>query len=184
MRFDPTWARHWRAQEFISALKECGAKNILDTGSGGVYPTIFARAGFHVTALDISQEAINQVQEIAQKWGVLDKIEVKVGDAVALPWDDGCFDAVIQGEIWEHIPDVEKAILEGLRVLKPGGYLVASTPIGGHHGDPMHLRAFDDNSIWALVKSFEGVAKVKRLDKIAEGELEPSCFFIVMEKGK
>ena len=182
MRFDPTWERHWRAQAFTDALKECKAKIILDVGSGAVYPTIFARAGFHVTALDISQEAIRQVKEIAQKWGVLDKIEVKVGDAVALPWEDGCFDAVVQGEIWEHIPDVEKAISEGLRVLKPGGYLVASTPIGSSHYDPMHLRAFDDNSISALVKNFEGVAKIKRLDKIAESEGEPSCYFIVMEK--
>ena len=60
-RFDPTWARHWRAQAFIQALKECGAQSILDIGCGAVYPTIFAREGFNVTAFDISPEALRQV---------------------------------------------------------------------------------------------------------------------------
>lgn len=177
-RFDPTWARHWRAQAFIDALKECGAKDLIDIGSGAVYPTIFARAGFKVEAVDISAEALRQVVEIANKWGVAGQINTKQGDATQLPYPDNSFDGVIQGEIWEHIPDPRKVIDEGLRVLKPGGYLVASTPIEGSHWDPMHLRGFDDQSIAELLKPY----KVKRLDKIAEGEGEPSCYLVVIEK--
>ena len=184
-RFDPTWGRHWRAQAFIDALKECGAKRILDVGCGAVYPTIFARAGFEVYALDISQECLNQVFAIAEKWGVLNQVHGYLADAndlSQLPMQE--FDAVVQGEIWEHVPDVEKVISEGLRVLRPGGYLIVTSPIGEHHYDPMHMRVFDDQSIQALVGKFQvdGVAKVKRLDMIAEEGAEPSCYLIVMEK--
>ena len=183
-RFDPTWERHWRARAFIEALKECKAKCVLDVGCGTVYPTIFARAGFEVFAIDISQECIRQVNEVAKKWGVLDKVKAHQMDATRLVYKDSEFDAVIQGELWEHVPDMERVISEGLRVLKPRGYLIATTPIGTHHYDPMHLRVFDDESIRALLKPFgdSGLAKLKRLEKIAEGGAEPSCYFIVLEK--
>lgn len=48
--------------------------------------------------------------------------------AVALPFPDGFFDAVICSEVLEHIPDHERAVAEAVRVLKPGGDLVVSVP--------------------------------------------------------
>lgn len=183
-RFDPTWERHWRAQAFIEALKECHARDILDVGCGAVYPTIFARAGFKVHAVDISPEAIKQVKEVAQKWNVGHKVAAHVGDALDLKFDTDYFDAVIHGELWEHIPAVEKVISEGLRVLKPGGYLIATTPIGTHHHDPMHWRTFDDQSIQDLIGKFQvdGKAKCVKLEKIAEQGTDPSCYLVVLEK--
>lgn len=181
-RFDPTWERHWRAQTFIDALKECGAKEILDVGCGAVYPTIFARAGFKVHAVDISPEAIRQVEAIAGKWNVSHKVAAYVGDAHSLNFGDSYFDAVVQGELWEHIPEVEKVISEGLRVLKTGGYLIATSPIGEHHYDPMHVRVFNDQSIRELVDSFLHVARVIKVEKIAEEGNDPSCYLVVLEK--
>lgn len=181
-RFDPTWERHWRAQAYIDLLKDCGAKNILDVGCGAVYPTIFARAGFEVHAVDISEECIDQVIKIAQKWGVESKIWAHVASAERLPWTEPQFDAVIQGELWEHVLNVEKIISEGLRLLKPGGYLIATTPIGEHHYDPMHIRVFDDDSIRELVTKFWEVARLDRIEKIAESGTDPSCYLVVLEK--
>ena len=179
-RFNPTWERHWRAQEFISALKECKAERILDVGCGAVYPTIFARAGFEVTALDISKEALRQVREIGEKWEVGDRIHERLGDAMSLPFLDSYFDAVVQGEILEHVPDPGKVVSEGMRVLKPGGHLVISTPIGGHHHDPMHLHHWNDNDIAELIKPWEN--NIVRMDKIAEDASEPSCYLVVLKK--
>jgi len=181
-RFDPTWARHWRAQAFVETLNECHAGHILDVGSGAVYPTIFARAGFEVTAVDISEECLNQVMNIAEKWNVDGKVRTVKGDAQSLVFPDSTFDAVVQGEIWEHVLDVERVVSEGLRVLKPGGYLIATSPIGTHHYDPFHIRVFDDESIRVLVNKFSDKAKCKRLEKIAEQGTDPSCYFIVLEK--
>lgn len=183
-RFDPTWVRHWRAEAFIKALKECKAQYILDVGSGPVYPTIFAREGFTVVALDISQECLSQVREIATKWGVQENVTTRQGDAQKLDLPDNIFGAVIHGEIWEHLPEPDKAVREALRVLKPGGYLIASTPIGGHHHDAMHVREWNNDSITAFVNQFQFTDQVviKTLGAIAEDGCEPSCYLIVLEK--
>ena len=184
-RFDPTWERHWRATALLALIKECKAEKILDVGCGAVYPTILARAGFTVHAVDISKECLHQVEAIAGKWGVLPKVTTHCEDAASLGFPDNTFDAVIQGELWEHVPDVERVISEGLRVLRPGGYLIATTPIAHHHWDPMHVREFDDDSIKGLLAKFFPVrVEVKKLEKIAEGEAEPSCYLVVLEKVK
>jgi SAM-dependent methyltransferase len=50
------------------------------------------------------------------------------GDATSLPFEDACFDAVTLFDVLEHIPDDARAAKEALRVLKPGGALLVSTP--------------------------------------------------------
>jgi len=77
---------------------------------------------------------------------------------------------------------VSKVISEGLRVLKPGGYLIATTPIGEHHYDPMHIRVFNDDSIEELVSKFGSRANCKKLEKIAEQGADPSCYLVILEK--
>lgn len=55
-----------------------------------------------------------------------------VVDAQAIPFGDGCFDAVIANHMLYHVPDLGKALSELWRVLKPGGRLYAST-VGWTH---------------------------------------------------
>jgi len=50
------------------------------------------------------------------------------GDATTLAFDDSVFDAVTMFDVLEHIPDHERAVDEALRVLKPGGHMLLSTP--------------------------------------------------------
>jgi len=50
------------------------------------------------------------------------------GDAANLPFEDSAFDAVYAGEIIEHLPDPRAGLTEWLRVLKPGGVFIMSTP--------------------------------------------------------
>lgn len=50
------------------------------------------------------------------------------GDATALPFPDRAFDAVTMFDVLEHVPDHHKAIAEVQRVLRPGGFLLVSTP--------------------------------------------------------
>jgi len=179
-QFSPEWSRHWRAQEFIRILKEHGAQRIGDAGCGPIYPIIFAREGFEVVAFDISEECVDQVKELATKWGVADRVEAIRGEAENMQFTGETFDAVVHGELWEHVPDPRKVIEEGLRVLKPGGILVASAPVGEHHFDPLHLRLFDDASLAELLTPWKD--QVRRLEKIAEEGTEPSCYLVVIGK--
>ncbi len=50
------------------------------------------------------------------------------GDATALPFPDASFDAVTMFDVLEHIPDDARAVAEAVRVLRPAGFLLVSTP--------------------------------------------------------
>lgn len=50
------------------------------------------------------------------------------GDATTLPFADGSFDVVTMFDVLEHVPAHERAASEALRVLRPGGWLLASSP--------------------------------------------------------
>jgi demethylmenaquinone methyltransferase/2-methoxy-6-polyprenyl-1,4-benzoquinol methylase len=44
-------------------------------------------------------------------------------DALNLPFPDNHFDAVMSGYLFRNVPDIERALAEQLRVLKPGGWM-------------------------------------------------------------
>jgi SAM-dependent methyltransferase len=52
------------------------------------------------------------------------EVEGRVADAESIPYDDATFDLVVGHAVLHHIPDVELALREVLRVLKPGGRFV------------------------------------------------------------
>lgn len=52
------------------------------------------------------------------------RIEGRVADAESIPYPDDSFDLVVGHAVLHHIPDVELALREVVRVLKPGGRFV------------------------------------------------------------
>mgnify|MGYP003346802121 CR=1 FL=1 len=49
------------------------------------------------------------------------EVELRQGDAQALPFEDAAFDAVVNNFGLLHLPDAERAFAEAARVLKSGG---------------------------------------------------------------
>ncbi|MDX6286983.1 MAG: hypothetical protein QOG53_2468 [Frankiales bacterium] len=74
----------------------------------------------HVT--DISPGMVDVAVRNAKALGF--EIEGRVADAESLPYDDATFDLVVGHAVLHHIPDVELALREVLRVLRPGGRFV------------------------------------------------------------
>jgi ubiquinone/menaquinone biosynthesis C-methylase UbiE len=74
----------------------------------------------HVT--DISSGMVQAAKRNARELGF--EISGRTADAERLPYDDDSFDLVIGHAVIHHIPDVEQAFREMLRVLKPGGRVV------------------------------------------------------------
>jgi SAM-dependent methyltransferase len=65
-------------------------------------------------------------------------IDVRIGDAAQLPFRDGSFDTVSVVAALNHIPNREAALLEVMRVLRPGGLFLA-TMIGPRTGRLAHV---------------------------------------------
>ncbi len=49
------------------------------------------------------------------------RVSLREGDAARLPFADGDFDAAIVSQVYEYVPDVETALAELARALRPGG---------------------------------------------------------------
>ena len=76
---------------------------------------------------DISPGMVAAAQRNAASLGF--EVEGRVADAESLPYDDELFDLVVGHAVLHHIPDVELAFKEMLRVLKPGGrFVIAGEP--------------------------------------------------------
>lgn len=62
-----------------------------------------------------------------------------VSDASAIPVADASFDAVICTEVLEHVAAPARVVAELARILRPGGRLILSAPLGsGLHQEPHH----------------------------------------------
>ncbi|HEV2891011.1 MAG TPA: class I SAM-dependent methyltransferase [Frankiaceae bacterium] len=103
---------------------------VLEIGCGtGFFTLNLKLAGVigeaHVT--DISPGMVKVAERNARDLGF--EVHGKVADAESLPYDDDTFDLVVGHAVLHHIPDVEQALREVLRVLKPGGrFVVAGEP--------------------------------------------------------
>jgi demethylmenaquinone methyltransferase/2-methoxy-6-polyprenyl-1,4-benzoquinol methylase len=75
------------------------------------------REGGRVTGIDFSERMLERANAKS------DAIEWVQGDALALPLDDGSFDAATVGFGVRNLDDLERGLAELRRVLRPGGRL-------------------------------------------------------------
>jgi len=99
---------------------------ILDLGcGGGIASEALAQAGFLVTGVDASEEAIGVARTHAAQAGL--GINYRVGLADDLLAEGAKFDAVTALEIIEHVPDQAAFIQTLAELLAPDGKLFVST---------------------------------------------------------
>lgn len=98
---------------------------LLDVGCGdGTYTRILAQQFEQTEAIDI------QADRLAMFRGSLDsdRIRVRYMSMDALEYPDAHFDIVTAIEVIEHVTDLDTALREVVRVLRPGGVFALTTP--------------------------------------------------------
>jgi SAM-dependent methyltransferase len=118
-------ARHFDAGLELAQLN--GDDTVLDLGAGrGWAAKHFALRGCRVAAIDVVAD--DQVG-LGRAWALMADSGVSfapvIGDFERLPFSDCTFDVVFCAAALHHAPDLTRMLRDVLRVLKPGGRLVA-----------------------------------------------------------
>jgi len=104
------------------------AKRLLDLGCGnGVIIPAALKKTKEYYGLDISRKLINISKKKYSQEIKSGKVELRVGDARKLPYEDNFFDLVISCAVLHHVPgdkNRQAVFNEVYRVLKPGGRIV------------------------------------------------------------
>jgi len=111
-----------------SLLAPRPGERILDAGSGpGLLVAELAEdvgPSGHVTGIDIADAMIARSQQRAATSPLADRMTFLKANATALPFDDHTFDAAVSVQVYEYVDDVDTALAELYRVLRPGGRAV------------------------------------------------------------
>jgi SAM-dependent methyltransferase len=113
----------------IARLGLIPGERVLDIGCGvgGDVINLAEIVGPAGLAVGIDASAV-MIEEARRRQPADRPVRYEVGYAHALPFDDGSFDAVRFDRMLMHVPDVRAALAEAVRVLVPGGRLVATEP--------------------------------------------------------
>jgi SAM-dependent methyltransferase len=151
---DLDWEGLW-TEPFLVPLRQAGARTILELGCGtGNDAARLADAGYSVTAVDLSSEAVGRARA---RYGSVARFVI-ADMTQQLPFPGGSFDAVMSNVAMHMFPDaVTRAVFaEVRRVVRPGGLFL------------FHVNALEDRPL--------------RARSLPARELEPD--YVVEESGQ
>jgi len=122
------------------AISKYATGRVLDIGCGNKpYKSLFDEKGCkEYIGCDIVQSDLKLVDIIAP--------------ATDIPLEDNTFDTVFSTQVLEHVFDHNKVIGEAYRLLKPGGYFIASLPmVWPHHEEPHDFFRFTRHGLQQLL---------------------------------
>jgi len=138
-----------------------GTVKMLEVGSGtGANLWYLAREGFDVTGIDGSSIGVDKSLKRLKAERLRAKVEV--GDVVAMPFEDGSFDCVVDNVCicTNSYKDSQKILKEIHRVLAPGGKLFSKTLMTGTSGDGNGEKLKGEDNTY--VEIYEGVSEKRK----------------------
>lgn len=144
-------ALHVKRYEF--ALPWCAGREVLDAGCGvGYGSALLAERAARVLGVDVAEDAIAYARARYRR----ENLEFRRGDLLALDLPDASCDVVCSFETIEHLPDVDAGLRELVRILRPGGTCILSTPQAvsttRSSANPFHEVEFSRNDLERLLR--------------------------------
>jgi arsenite methyltransferase len=112
-------------RETLRALALQPGERVLDVGAGpgllvAEMAEVVGQSG-RVTGLEISDSMLALGRRRCADPSIRKRVAFVKADAVALPFPDGTFDVAVSTQVYEYVADLEAALAELHRVLRPGG---------------------------------------------------------------
>jgi ubiquinone/menaquinone biosynthesis C-methylase UbiE len=120
--------RIWHVKLILEHLGGLAGKRVLDVGCGkGRFARVLRERApdAEIWGLDISEEMLRYVPE---------GIHTRAGSMTELPFEDAFFDGAYATESLEHAVEIETAVAEICRVVKPGGRIAIIDKNAEHLG--------------------------------------------------
>jgi MPBQ/MSBQ methyltransferase len=117
-----------------------GDDHVLDVGSGlgGPARLLARRYGCRVDGIDLTQELCDVATDLTRRVGLSDRVAIRQGNALDLPFDEGSFDVVWTQHVSMNIADKATLYREMRRVAKDGGRLAFFDILAGPE-QPIHF---------------------------------------------
>ncbi len=101
----------------------CAGQEVLEAGCGEGYGAdLLAAVARRVVAVDYDATTVAHVRSRYPR------VQVLAANLAAVPMPDACVDVVVNFQVIEHLWDQPQFITECLRLVRPGGRLLMSTP--------------------------------------------------------
>lgn len=151
---DPLWIAKRSLRRALARIAPEVRGQILDVGCGTKpYRELFTGASGYI---GIERPGTRSQSRVVDVWA----------DALALPFRNGAFDAVTCNQVLEHIAEPARLFAEAVRVLRPGGTLILSTPqVWGLHEEPFDFYRY----------TRYGLDYLARAGGLAPIEVRPTC---------
>lgn len=121
------WNRQRRTLEAIDRVAQSGATILDIAGAQGNFSLLLAERGYNVTWNDLRADLVDYISLKHEKGN----IHYAPGNAFDLGFKNE-FDVVLITEIIEHVAHPDEFLKKVSQLVKPGGYIVMTTPNGAY----------------------------------------------------
>jgi ubiquinone/menaquinone biosynthesis C-methylase UbiE len=124
------WPDEFVIRFYKLELRKISARRVLEIGCGaGRHVHFFRTMGLHVSGTDLAASAIDFTRRRLEKDGLMERVELVVANAAAIPYPDHNFDAVLAWRFLHVLSrtDAERCVAEIYRLLVPGGKVLLGT---------------------------------------------------------
>lgn len=144
--------------EVVELAKLRSSDLVLDVGCGlgGTARFLAELYECKVSGIDLTEEYISVGKRLTELVGLSNRVELRQGSALEIPYEDGWFDVVWTEHVQMNIADKNRFYSEIARVLKSGGRLLFHDIFRGSGSSPFYPTPWaEDGSISALATETE-----------------------------